>query len=198
MIPKAITAPFRWWAKHPRVVFWVITLFGGPFVIKSCQRLKTFGLPDDLSLRGTKIFVLAWLALWLGSFVYSVLVTWKRSKVGAVNAVLLSGILVALAIPQAAPMGPRPDRLVKSNIKAAATAQEAYFVKHNTYSSNIDSLKEVGYHQSANVTMGASATTTTFVITGTITEGCEANTGRWVIDGTTGAITGTRCRYGWP
>jgi len=197
MIPKAITAPFRWWAKHPWIVFWVITLFGGPLVIKSLQRLQTFGLPDDRLLLGTNS-VLAGIALWLGSFIYAVSVTGKRSKSEAVIAVVLFVIGVGLTIPQTAPMGPRPDRLIKSNIKNAAMAQEAYFVDHKTYTSNIDSLKEVGYHQSANVTMGASATTTTFVITGTITKGCKANTGRWVIDSTTGAIDGTRCLYGWP
>jgi len=50
-----------------------------------------------------------------------------------------------------------PDDLVKSYIRNAATAQEAYFEDNGDYTSNIDSLKWYGYNQSYNVTMGASA-----------------------------------------
>ena len=87
-----------------------------------------------------------------------------------------------------------PDSDVKSDLHNAATAQEAYFVDHDTYTSNIDSLKGYGYNQTYNVTMGASATTTTFVITGTTTKRCKPDTGTWTFNSTTGNITGTRCR----
>ena len=80
------------------------------------------------------------------------------------------------------------DADVKSNIRNAATAQEAYFVDHNTYTSNIESLKAYGYNQSFNVTMGASATETIYIITGTATKGCEPDTGAWYFISTTGTI----------
>ena len=89
------------------------------------------------------------------------------------------------------------DSEVKSNLKNAAAAQESYFVDHDTYTSNIGSLKETGYVQSDNVTMGARATTTTFVITGTIKKGCKANTGTWSINSTDGSISGTPCGKSW-
>jgi len=72
-------------------------------------------------------------------------------------------------------------------------AQEAYFVDHDTYTSNIDSLKGYGYVQSSNVTMGASASGIIFIITGAATEQCEPDTGAWYIFSTTGAIHGTPC-----
>jgi len=85
-----------------------------------------------------------------------------------------------------------PDADVKSNLKNAATAQEAYFVDHDTYTTNIDSL--TGFNQSANVTITAEASANTFVITGKATERCKPDTGTWSINSTTGEITGTRCR----
>ena len=193
MIPEAIRTAFRCWTRHPWMAFWGITLIVVPLVMKLLSRLRAFSLPDDLSLLGTKICVWAGIALWLGSFIYAVLVTWKRSKVGAVNAVVLFGIGVVLTLPQTASMRRRgPDDWVKYSIRNAATAQEAYFVDHDTYTTNIGSLP--GYNQSHNVTMSASATKTTFVITGTATKRCKPDTGTWSINGTTGEITGTRCR----
>ena len=85
-----------------------------------------------------------------------------------------------------------PDADVKANLKNAATAQEAYFVDYDTYTTNIGSL--TGFNQSANVTMGASVTENTFIITGTVTKGCETDTGTWSFNSTTGAIDGTPCR----
>ena len=97
MIPKAIRAAFLWCGKHPWMVFWVITLFGGPLVLNTLKRLQAFSLPDDLSLLGTKICIWAGIALWLGSFIYAVSVTGKRSKSKAVIAVVLFVLLKTLA-----------------------------------------------------------------------------------------------------
>jgi len=85
------------------------------------------------------------------------------------------------------------DADVKSYLKDAASAQEAYFVDHGTYTSNIGSLMGYGYNQSFKVTMTAIASSTTFVITGTARRGCKANTGTWSFISTTGAIVGTPC-----
>jgi len=195
MIPEAIRTAFRCWTRHPWMAFWGITLIVVPLVMKLLSRLRAFSLPDDLSLLGTKICVWAGIALWLGSFIYAVLVTWKRSKVGAVNAVVLFGIGVVLTLPQTASMRRRgPDDWVKYSIRNAATAQESYFVDHETYTSNIDSLKEVGYVQSDNVYITMKATTNTFVITGIATKRCEPDTGTWSINSTDGSISGSPCR----
>jgi len=104
---------------------------------------------------------------------------WWASKVWAVLAVVLFVIVVTLiAIPQFATMRRRgPDDWVKTNIRNAARSQESYFVDHETYTSNIDSLKGYGYLQSSNVIISAEATATTFIITGTVKKGCEAKTG---------------------
>ena len=73
-------------------------------------------------------------------------------------------------------------------------AQEDYFVDHDTYTSNIGSLKAYGFKQDANVNITMEATKLTFVITGTRKWGCNANTGTWSFISTTGAIDGTPCR----
>lgn len=105
------------------------------------------------------------------------------------------GILIGIAIvvPQFSAMRKRgPDAEVKFNLMNAATAQEAYFVDHDTYTSNVGNL--TGFNQSANVYITMEATTNTFVITGTMMESCKANTGTWSYNSTTEEITGTRCR----
>ncbi len=133
MIPETIRAAFRWWAKHPRMTFWGITLLG----------LLSISIPLSNALL---------------DFAYTI-----------------------------------HDADVKSYLKDAASAQEAYFVDHGTYTSNIGSLMGYGYNQSFKVTMTAIASSTTFVITGTARRGCKANTGTWSFISTTGAIVGTPC-----
>ena len=106
--------------------------------------------------------------------------------------IAIIGILAAIAIPQFAAYRRRGyDADVKSNIKNAATAQEAYFVDNDAYTSTAGSL--TGYNQSTNVTIAASGTATTFLVTGTVSSGCSGGTGTWFIDSTTGAIDGTPC-----
>jgi len=112
--------------------------------------------------------------------------------------VALIGIAILMGIKIVAPnfyaMRKRsPDAEVKYNLKNAATYQEAYFVDHNTYTSNIDSLKEIGYVQSSNVYITMETATNTFIITGTMTEGCKPSTGTWSYISTTNAINGTPC-----
>ena len=112
--------------------------------------------------------------------------------------VALIGIAILMVIAIFAPHFSKfrkrgPDAEVKYNLKIARTAQEAYFVDHDTYTTNIGSLKRVGFNQSANVYITMEATTNTYVITGTMTEGCKANTGTWSYNSTTGAINGTPC-----
>ena len=181
MIPKAITVPFRWWAKHPWVAFWVIT----PIV------LLYINIPSNNALiHFVQVLVIAWILSWFRG----VFVIWQRSKFEAVLAVSATFAIPIILIQTIFSHRPHynPDNDVKANIKNAATAQEAYFVDHDTYTTNIGSL--TGYNQSSNVTISAEATTTTYVITGTATKRCKPDTGTWSINSTTGEITGTRCR----
>ncbi len=84
-------------------------------------------MPDDLSLLA-KICVWALIALWLGSFMYAVLVTWERPIFKANLAVVLFVIVVTLiAIPQFATMRHRSDTEVKSNLRALHTACMVYW-----------------------------------------------------------------------
>jgi len=84
------------------------------------------------------------------------------------------------------------DADVKSNLKRAAKAEEAYYRVNGSHTANIDHLP--GFNQRDNVTIAVEATATRFVITGTRTKGCEANTGVWLIDSTSDTIDGTPCR----
>ncbi len=106
--------------------------------------------------------------------------------------VVLIGILSAIAIPMfAAHRRSVYDGDVKSKLKNAAKAEEAYYKDNGTYTANIDRLP--GFNASSNVTIAVEATATTFVITGTRTKWCKADTGTWFINSTTGAIDGTPC-----
>ena len=179
MIPKAITAPIRWWGKHPWMTFCGITLFGGPLVIKVVFRLRDFCLPDDLSLLGTKICVWALIALWLGSFIYAESVTWKRSKIDAVIAVMTFVIVVALMIPQFATMRRRgPDPEISSNLKSLHVACTVYW--RNTHSQNsctVETASEYGYRQSPKLTITASGNEASFTATA-----CGRRRGTWAMD----------------
>jgi len=84
------------------------------------------------------------------------------------------------------------SNLVKSNLKNAAAAQESYFKDNGTYTNKIGSLKGFDQHSKVNITM--EATTTTFVISGNVKEGCSPNSGTWSFNSTTGVIDGTPCR----
>ena len=107
--------------------------------------------------------------------------------------IAIIGILAAIAIPQFAAYRRRGfDSDVKSNVKNAGTAIEAYFVDKQTYNANLTDLLARGYKESTNVTMAVSGSVTTFQITGTATAGCGSG-GTWNIDSNTGLITGTPC-----
>src|SRR3989304_7107112 len=109
--------------------------------------------------------------------------------------IAIIGILAAIAIPQFSAYRRRGyDSDVKSNVKNASTAQEAYLTDKNTYSAAISDLLARGYKQSANVNMGDPApSATSFVITGTVLTGCTSATGVWTFASTTGVLTGTPC-----
>jgi prepilin-type N-terminal cleavage/methylation domain-containing protein len=109
--------------------------------------------------------------------------------------IAIIGILAAIAIPQFAAYRRRGyDSQAKSDLRNLATAQEAYFTDKNAYSSTPSGLTGTyGYRQSANLTMGAAGTSTTFVITATVASGCTSGTGQWSFASSSGVITGTPC-----
>ena len=84
--------------------------------------------------------------------------------------VAIIGILAAIAIPQFAAYRARGfDARANSDCRNAATAQEAYFVDHNTYSSDPTVLP--GFVQSEDVNVTTAGTATSFTVTCTSPKG---------------------------
>jgi type II secretory pathway pseudopilin PulG len=106
--------------------------------------------------------------------------------------IAIIGILAAIAIPQFAAYRRRGiDADVKSNVKNAATAQEAYFVDKNTYTSTLGDLTARGFKQSATVNITPTGAATTFIVNGGAASGCTGGT--WSFASSTGQLTGTNC-----
>ena len=69
--------------------------------------------------------------------------------------IAIIGILAAIAIPQFSAYRKRGyNSAAQSDLKNAITAQEAYFVDNQTYTSSTSDLTSYGYQPSANVTLG--------------------------------------------
>jgi len=201
MISEAIRAAFQWWAKHPWMTFWGLTLLClFSITIVAWPDLGPLGtLPRNLLVSALLLLLIAWIL----SFSRGVFVTWQRSKIRAVliavaGLLIVVGILAAIAIPGSAAYRTRQyDSDVKSNLKHAADAEEAYYKVNGTYTANIDSL--TGFNQSDNVAIAVEATATTYVIIGIVTRRrCKPNTGTWSFNSTTGAIHGTPCSLSRP
>jgi prepilin-type N-terminal cleavage/methylation domain-containing protein len=111
--------------------------------------------------------------------------------------IAIIGILAAIAIPQFATYRRRGyGSQVKSDIRNVATAEEAYFVNANTYLSKASAITSgdlPGYNKSADVTVTAAGTETTFLLTATHSKCNSSNV--WTFASTTGAIgsPGTGC-----
>lgn len=108
--------------------------------------------------------------------------------------VAIIGILAAIAIPQFSAYRKRGyEAQVKSDLRNAATAEEAYFTQAFTYKGGAlvgNDPAFPGFNKSPDVTIGASVGSNTFYITATQTN-CGTNT--WTFTSTTGAITGASC-----
>ncbi len=108
--------------------------------------------------------------------------------------IAIIGILAAIAIPQFAAYRRRAyDSDAKSAVKNMATAQEAYFVDSDTYTSTYGDLLTRGFKQGGNLTVGTVGTATTFTASATVTKGCSTNTGVHTFTSTSGLLTGTHC-----
>jgi len=107
--------------------------------------------------------------------------------------ITIIGLIAAIAIPLFANYRRGVwDADVKANLENAAKAQAAYYRDNGTYTANIDSL--TGFNQSDYVTIVVEATETSYVVAGKVTNGCEDDTGMWIIDSATDIIEGTPCR----
>ena len=107
--------------------------------------------------------------------------------------VAIIGILAAIAIPQFAAYRKRGyEGALKSDLKNAATAQEAYFAENRIYKTGaLSSGTPHGYNQSADITgLNSAAGTNTFQLTATHTN-CAGIS--WSYDSTTGVATGPAC-----
>ena len=108
--------------------------------------------------------------------------------------IAIIGILAAIAIPQFAAYRRRGfDSDAKSAVRNMTTAQEAYFVDRNTYTTSTTDLTNRGLKQSANIGLAApAASSTTFIVSATVIAGC-AGGGTWTFASTTGLLTGAPC-----
>lgn len=90
--------------------------------------------------------------------------------------IAIIGILAAIAIPQFSEYRKRGfDARAKSDLRNLATAEEAYFVDNESYTSTIASL--TGFQPSTVVTLGAiTATSTLFTTTATHSKGTSTFT----------------------
>ena len=107
--------------------------------------------------------------------------------------VAIIGILAAIAIPQFASYRKRGyEGALKSDLKNAATAQEAYFAENRVYKQGaLSSGTPSGYSQSTDITaLNATVGTNTFQLTATHVN-CVGIS--WSYDSTTGIATGPAC-----
>src|SRR5207249_7929111 len=107
--------------------------------------------------------------------------------------VAIIGILAAIAIPQFAAYRKRGyEASLRSELKNAATAEEAYFAQNRTYKAGaLSTGTPAGYNQSADISgMDASVGANTFEVTATHSN-CTGIT--WTYNNTTGVPTGPAC-----
>src|ERR1700740_2080857 len=107
--------------------------------------------------------------------------------------VAIIGILAAIAIPQFSAYRKRGyEAALKSDLRNAATSEEAYFAQTNTYKSGaLVSGTPEGYNKTATISgMNSAVGTNTFQLTATHTN-CAGIT--WTYDSTTGIATGPAC-----
>ncbi len=93
--------------------------------------------------------------------------------------IAIIGILAAIAIPQFSAYRQRAfNSAVAADIRNAATAQEGYFVRFNTYCPNINDLigPTYGFYLSEGITMGTTASNIGFTLSAYHTSGNKTYT----------------------
>jgi len=107
--------------------------------------------------------------------------------------VAIIGILAAIAIPQFAAYRRRGyEAQVRSDVRNAAVAQEAYFAANSAYKGGaLTSGTPPGFNKSAQVTIGAGTPgANTFVLSASHSL-CTTGTPVWTFDSITGTIGNT-------
>jgi prepilin-type N-terminal cleavage/methylation domain-containing protein len=104
--------------------------------------------------------------------------------------VAIIGILAAIAIPQFAAYRRRGyEAQIKSDLRNAATAQEAYFANAFTYKAGaFTSNTPTGYNQTTNVTLTSSGGASAFTLTAT--HSLCASGENWTFSSGNGTIAG--------
>ena len=108
--------------------------------------------------------------------------------------VAIIGILAAIAIPQFAAYRKRGhEAQIKSDLRNAAVAEEAYFAANSTYkasSSAFSSSTAPGFNPTTGVAVFAAVGTNTFLLTATHS---NCSTTVWTFNSTDGLISGGPC-----
>ncbi len=194
MIPKAITAPIRWWAKHPWIVFWGIFLLialqiGLLALLREIPLLTGTLLIDLLKFVGRTTVRLVPIVLIL-SFILGMFLNWQRSKSATIVVVVFIFVSYAIIDAQFSVFRRRAYfSEIRANLRIAADAQRSYFAKNNSYKSCVACASRdlPGFHNSSEVTLKAETGRTGFVLTATH-ENCGSSV--WTYQSTTGKITG--------
>ena len=102
--------------------------------------------------------------------------------------IAIIGILAAIAIPQFTAYRQRGfNASCQSDLRNAATAQEAYYTDSQSYTSNIADLTSRGFTQSVNVSpFTVTGTTGGYTMTAKYVSGIST----WTMTGPGGSITG--------
>jgi type IV pilus assembly protein PilA len=108
--------------------------------------------------------------------------------------VAIIGILAAIAIPQFAAYRKRGhEAQVKSDLRNAAVAQEAYFAQKSTYfAGTLASQTPPGFNATTGVTVIAAVPSGTNAFSLTA-QHANCSTNVWTFSSTTGQITGNAC-----
>ena len=103
--------------------------------------------------------------------------------------IAIIGILAAIAIPQFAAYRRRSfEAQVQSDLRNAATAEEAYFVSRNLYEAGVlQSGTPPGFNKTASITMTASGGASSFTLTATHANCTLVN---WTYSSQSGQIAG--------
>jgi type IV pilus assembly protein PilA len=106
--------------------------------------------------------------------------------------VAIIGILAAIAIPQFSAYRKRGyEAAVKSDLRNAATGQEAYFTTAFTYKNGtLNSTNLTGFNASPTVAVASGGGASTYTLTATH---ANCSTTVWTFLSSTGAITGGPC-----
>lgn len=181
MMPKAVTAPFRWWAKHPWIVFCGTILFFIGF---------DFFLLEDLGPTSGYVVstIVSSYVVLIVSFIRGMFLLWKRSKGEAIL------LVVCIAVPMwfIVEMHFTHERFgyhseVQLELLRAAILQERYFANNHSFKSCVACTSKdlPGLYNFPNVTLNIETASTSFTLTATH---ARCGDDRWTLQSTPGEI----------